>query len=457
MAKRRQIEKEKALAQVQSAFAAGTPFASTQSNYTGQPIRATVVLEPTMLFRKQAVLEVISGVEFDVNVVLVKFQQIFDLDELRRLTGDDLLVFDFNGVFEQRELADQIASAVENPLITNPVRIYPLSRDEWRSFKSSAMLALQSDIPVGHPIRIVPTSKKQVDDVAVRSETNPYPKSFEELSLRSAKSPSHQGLLESSSLPLLESSSLPAVGIALTHLDAIEILKSARMSYRQAVQDAFLSQIGIEGTELLDFVRVTSSLLNSSGLLLHNVQSMDEVFRLELDEGSAWLTNVLGGRRKRLKYLPEMIVCPIEELSTQEALNHVAAKNISLEPTNQVSKKSFNEFIEYFDTVHSHVDNRELARQFQQWLDDFPEHLRDFGDDVEAKRVFARAINTRAKIIGYRFKCLKKGCGAKAGLSVSKTGSSVTGQFEFKHQEDGNTVPHARSAILPNLRLVIAD
>jgi tetratricopeptide (TPR) repeat protein len=135
----------------------------------------------------------------------------------------------------------------------------------------------------------------------------------------------------------------------------------------------------------------------------------------------------------------------------------------ALLPIDQVVALSPADFFLYFDRVLQPDNHAVLKKQFQKWLDALSDDVRSFesiadpNKRFEEKKKFARALNYRAKEISCQFAC--NACGASAGLSAGRTGNSVSGQFEFSHRvgEKKGSVGHARSTILPMLRLVPAS
>lgn len=439
-----------ATALVRLAHEAENPFVrDLNDNSFNRLAYAKVILDPDKLFAKKAIVDVVSSSSFDANIVLAKLEQSFTPQEIQGFAGNDLLVVEFDGILDQRFLTDHLASALEKEVCDNPVKLYKLARQEWFE-RLDGLGRLQSRDSMGHTSGIVSPNKKQDSEKRKPSTGISPSETIDELSLSHARAPTidpSSGGLYSSAIDLASD----------TGVEAIRSIRFARSTYVEAIQYELRTQVGIEGAELISFVKQISTLLNVSGLVVCPVAVTDRYFKLDLEHGSAWLQNVHGGRRVRLKSLPELTVRCVEELNDQRILNSLACANIDLEPSDQVSMKSFSDFIEYIDMVHQHVGKTQLIRQFQRWLDDFPQELRDFGGDLEAKREFARKINERAKILGCRFQCPKEGCGEPAGLSVVVKESSVSGLFVFKHQSDGNTESHGRKTTLPNLRLVRRD
>lgn len=215
--------------------------------------------------------------------------------------------------------------------------------------------------------------------------------------------------------------------------------------------------VGAEGSSLLETVKKFSSVLECGQLALTKKGCSGEYYRLDTKGANAFMKELASGKSTLIESLPELDVVSLASVKSQRLANQLSHKTIKLEPINQVSKMSFKEFVEYFDRVLPHVENEGLIKQFQRWLDDFPDELRDFGNNVDAKRVFARSINERAKLLGCRFSCPVENCGLLCGMSAALTGTSKKGQFIFAHELDGKRISHFRSASLPKITLHQAE
>jgi hypothetical protein len=243
---------------------------------------------------------------------------------------------------------------------------------------------------------------------------------------------------------VLELSSSPSLEKAVAH-------RNESLREIQAVLDC---AVGKKGRTFLQFAKKITKVLEDGKLVLKDRLSTGEFFRLRAHESIVELESLVSGKKTRVTSLPPVEVVSAATVNDQRLTNALSHATIGLEEINQVSKYTFEEFVKYFDRVHEHVGNKDLIKQFQKWLDSFPDEFRDFDEDVEAKRIFARAINERAKILGCRFVCPVDGCGVACGLSVVMTGSSKSGQFVFKHKSGDNYIPHLKATILPKkLRL----
>jgi hypothetical protein len=228
----------------------------------------------------------------------------------------------------------------------------------------------------------------------------------------------------------------------------------SRARFILEVQRNLDSVVGASGKRLVRIVKELAMALESYGLIMCRVEEAESRINLETDGNKVWVEDLStkeGAQKQFLASFPKVTVVPIEQLNDQAILNDVASKKIRLLSINQVSKFKAEEFFEYFDRVHEHVDRKELAKQMQCWLNAFPENQRGFDDDVTKKRNFARALNSRVKLIGYRFRCGLNECGAPSGLIASISGNSKVGQFFFSHEKSAS---HARSANLPKLILM---
>ena len=232
-------------------------------------------------------------------------------------------------------------------------------------------------------------------------------------------------------------------------------IRKARSLFVSSIQRDLDSAIGMGGEDFLTLIRDLVPLLNASGLIVRPIERAEGNYQFELGSEGVCLNDLSTNshfQRIPLERFPKVKVMPIEELNNQATLNDVASKNIRLLSIDQFSKLNATEFFKYFDRVHEHVDRKELANQMQLWLDARTEQDRDFGASISRKRNFAIELNSRAKRIGFRFKCPI--CDVASGLAVVKQGNSKSGQFFFSHETANGRVKHSMSTNLPGLCLV---
>ena len=241
--------------------------------------------------------------------------------------------------------------------------------------------------------------------------------------------------------------------VARTHASS---LREVAAEFMGRVQENLDKAEGLRGEKLAQFCSELQEILTFSGLALTTTED-GGLHRLEISPQLIELVSIDGSERRSISVLPSLQITNLGRSANQKELNSLAFQSIKLLKDNDVTSMSVHDFFQYFDQVVKHVSKAELKDQFQLWLDNVPDNIRSFDNNVDIKRNIARGLNTRAKEVDCRFKCQRENCESSAGLSVILTGNSVSGQFTFTHMIDGKSVMHASAAKLPRLQLIGED
>ena len=148
---------------------------------------------------------------------------------------------------------------------------------------------------------------------------------------------------------------------------------SSRQEYAASVQDDLLSNVGITGNELAMFAHSVGPLLTSSGLLVRRADLFDAgPYVLDVSDREVYLRDIASSKRERIRELPSLVVSTIESVKSPTLSNQLAFSKIQLLPKEAAEKLEILDFFEYFDRIRPHVPTKELAKQFQKWLDAIP-------------------------------------------------------------------------------------
>ncbi len=318
---------------------------------------------------------------------------------------------------------------------------------------SSCRMITRSDFRAWHQELAQASEPWHLLDTLLEERDNPPKPWHSNLSMSAARN-----VLESSKRSILSQPYGDAVAALVLDFDRSRAASPSHLweDLLNKLQMHFDQSVGLEGRALVRVATEFETALLASRLLVRLESNHGLLYQLSVQDGKVVLKDLSGKVVQQLTAFPSFEVVPPSSIVDQRIRNEISHKSISLEPLSNVSKKSFPDFIQYFDRVLPHVGKQPLVKQFQRWLDDYPEELRDFERDESKKRKFAREINSRAKMLGYRFKCLKENCGIASGLSVMVSGTSSSGQFVFKHRQEGKSVSHSLSVKLPSLQLVLA-